>query len=141
LADPVFEAIFDWQAAPHTMGELADQGVLSREIVAAMATPSADPSLHEYVFPAERRPYTHQYESWRDLAGTEPRSVLVRSGTGSGRPECFLVPILDQLVRERERARSQRSPGRLRGVRALFLDPLNALINGERERLRAWCEP
>lgn len=135
LADPVFEAIFDWQAAPYTMRELASQGVLSQRLVDAMNTPSEDTALREYVFPAERRPYTHQYEAWCQLTAEKPRSVLVSSGTGSGKTECFLVPILDSLSRDQQRA------GRLTGVRALFLYPLNALINSQRERLRAWCEP
>ena len=64
---------------------------------------------------------------------TSPRSVLVASGTGSGKTECFLVPILEDLSRERART------GTLTGVRALFLYPLNALINSQRDRLRAWC--
>ena len=46
-----------------------------------------------------------------------------------------MVPILDSLARHR-----QQHQGRLIGVRALFLYPLNALINSQRERLRAWTE-
>lgn len=135
LADPVFEAIFDWQTEGRTMAQLAADGVLSERLVDAMATKSSDPVLHEYVFPRDRQPYVHQVASWRHLGDSEPQSVLVTSGTGSGKTECFLVPILDELAREQERS------GRLRGVRALFLYPLNALINSQRDRLRAWCEP
>lgn len=46
-----------------------------------------------------------------------------------------MVPILDHLQRLRQQH------GRLIGVRALFLYPLNALINNQRNRLRAWTEP
>ena len=60
--------------------------------------------------------------------------MLVASGTGSGKTECFLVPILENLAREHACA------GTLTGVRALFLYPLNALINSQRDRLRAWCD-
>ena len=45
------------------------------------------------------------------------------------------MPILDDLVRESATA------GQLTGVRALFLYPLNALINSQRDRLRAWSAP
>ncbi|MCV4939425.1 DEAD/DEAH box helicase, partial [Escherichia coli] len=67
------------------------------------------------------------------LAGEKPCSLIAASGTGSGKTECFMVPILDRLVRELERTKKQ-----LNGVRAIFLYPLNALINSQRERLRAW---
>ena len=55
------------------------------------------------------------------------------SGTGSGKTECFVVPVLNDLVRE-----SQQQKQLLVGVHALFLYPLNALINSQRDRLRAW---
>jgi ATP-dependent helicase YprA (DUF1998 family) len=44
------------------------------------------------------------------------------------------VPILDQLVRESEH------DGVLEGVRALFIYPLNALINSQQNRLNAWTD-
>lgn len=47
-----------------------------------------------------------------------------------------MVPILQDLVREYEQDRRP-----LVGVRALFLYPLNALINSQRERLNAWTSP
>lgn len=134
LADPVFEAIFDWETADVTMSELAEMDFLAEPLVTAMDTESDDDRLKEYVFPRTRRPFTHQYEAWEHLKRTQPRSVLITSGTGSGKTEGFLVPILDDLVR---RAAQER----LRGVQALFLYPLNALINSQRDRLSAWSRP
>lgn len=69
------------------------------------------------------------------LLGDSPQSVVVTSGTGSGKTECFMVPVLEDLYRE---ARQKKEP--LQGVRALFLYPLNALINSQRERLNAWTQ-
>ncbi len=135
LADPVLEPIFDWTASPHTMSELANEGLLDPDLVRAMDARPNDHSLLDYRFPAERHPFMHQEQAWRTLRGGEPHSVLVTSGTGSGKTECFLVPILDDM------ARARRVEGRLTGVRALFLYPLNALINSQRDRLRAWCAP
>ena len=86
----------------------------------------------DYRFGGDWHPYEHQLQCWRLLAREPAQSVLVTSGTGSGKTECFLVPILDQFARECA------ARGRLSGVRALFLYPLNALINSQRERLRAW---
>src|SRR5690606_31748980 len=46
--------------------------------------------------------YAHQLETWQLLSADDPQAVLVSSGTGSGKTECFLVPMLDDLVREAE---------------------------------------
>ena len=70
------------------------------------------------------------------LAEPEPQSVLVTSGTGSGKTECFLFPILSDLVAQ---AQGRREP--LEGVQAIMLYPLNALIESQRERLSAWTQP
>ncbi|RVD09589.1 DEAD/DEAH box helicase, partial [Mesorhizobium sp. M7A.F.Ca.ET.027.02.1.1] len=79
--------------------------------------------------------YAHQIEAWRHLLAADSRSVLVSSGTGSGKTECFLIPLLNDLAREASLT------GRLRGVRALMLYPLNALIASQEERLRRWIAP
>ena len=88
---------------------------------------------NEYAFPRSRKPFQHQLGCWQYLLDDTPRSVLVTSGTGSGKTERFLVPILEDLARERAET------GALTSVRALFLYPLNAVINSQRDRLRAWC--
>ena len=132
LADPVFEGAFGWRLADADMAGLASTGLLNADLVAAMANPPQE--LREHAFPETRMPFLHQEACWKLLLDEVPRSVLVSSGTGSGKTECFLVPILEDLVRERS------AIGYLDGVRALFLYPLNALINSQRERLRAWCD-
>ena len=132
LADPVFEAAFGWTQADGGMQTLAKSGLLRKDLISAMDRPPRE--FREYAFPRHRKPFQHQLDCWRLLLDDVPRSVLVTSGTGSGKTECFLVPILEALARERAES------GGLSGVRALFLYPLNALINSQRGRLRAWCE-
>ena len=117
------------------MFDLAQQGFLTEELVEAMDTEADDERLAEYRFPMQRHPFTHQYAAWKQLKRDEPQSVLITSGTGSGKTEGFLVPILDDLARQCAEG------GRLSGVRALFLYPLNALINSQRDRLSAWSRP
>ncbi len=131
LAEPVLEAAFGWTLADSDMLALAKRQLLHRDLVDALHKPP--PEYREHSFPNHRKPYKHQLDCWEHLLDEVPRSVLVTSGTGSGKTECFLVPILEDLVREREKT------GALCGVRALFLYPLNALINSQRDRLRAWC--
>lgn len=131
LSTPVFEHKFGFESVEETMDDLVRDGVLSESLCARMAKPPAD--FREQAFPRDRHPYTHQVEAWTALKQPEPTSVVVSAGTGAGKTECFLVPILDDLARQ---AGSRQ--GSLEGVQALFLYPLNALINSQRERLSAW---
>lgn len=135
LADPVFEATFGWRPAKDNLGDLSGK-LLHPDVVKALCEPDKDFSK-EYTFAAEQKPYQHQIEAWQALIEAKPtRSALVSSGTGSGKTECFLVPILHDLASELDTHQSG-----LTGVRALFLYPLNALIKSQRDRLTAWSEP
>ncbi|CDH43330.1 DEAD/DEAH box helicase [Candidatus Contendibacter odensensis] len=137
LADPVFEASFGWQLAERTLGGLEGK-LLHPDLVRALREPQKKGLSEDYSFPARQRPYRHQLQAWQTLIeGSPPRSVLVTSGTGSGKTECFLIPILNDLATELE----QRQNAPLIGVRALFLYPLNALIKSQKDRLVAWSEP
>lgn len=131
LTDPVFETTYGWHQSSKTIGDLKGN-LLSEGVVNALANPPKP--LHEYEFPEDRSPYTHQLEAWSTLLSEEKKSVLVSSGTGSGKTECFLIPIIEDLYNEYTRNNDQA----LEGTRALFLYPLNALINSQRERLQAW---
>ena len=133
LGDPVFEATFGWQQADATMDALAG-GMLHPDLVNAMDKPWGE-NAKEYRFPRQARPYTHQMTAWKALSEPGYQSVVVTSGTGSGKTECFMVPVLSKL------AQARINEPEVRGVRALFLYPLNALIQSQRERLRAWTGP
>lgn len=132
LAPPLFEQTFGWEESPFTMEQLTTkEQLLSKEIVASLDRKANG----RYRFAASWKPFTHQLASWRTLL-EKKHSVIVTSGTGSGKTECFMVPVLEDLYREyRDVARQP-----LVGVRALFLYPLNALINSQRERLNAWTQ-
>lgn len=71
--------------------------------------------------------YLHQEQAIRaSLAGRNP---VVATGTGSGKTEAFLFPVMLHLYRQF--MAGPLSPG----VRALILYPMNALANDQRERL------
>ncbi|WP_417681886.1 DEAD/DEAH box helicase [Pseudidiomarina aquimaris] len=128
LANPVFEHTFGWTPGKKSFAELSPE----------LLHPQLIKTLHEapkYSFDKSIKPYKHQVEAWRVLTDKKPRSAVITTGTGSGKTECFMVPILDDLIREQ-----QASQGPLIGVRALFLYPLNALINSQQERLDAWTQ-
>lgn len=138
LADPVFEGAFGYQEAQRTTDELVQDGLLHPRTAAALAVKEPlDPDERggRNDWSGQRRPYTHQHQAWTVLAAEPPRGAVVSAGTGSGKTEAFLVPILDALVRESETA------GCLTGVRALLLYPLNALIASQRDRLADWTAP
>ncbi|CAI8798524.1 DEAD/DEAH box helicase domain-containing protein [Pseudomonas sp. IT-P44] len=126
LAPPVFEHTFGWKESKERLQDL-EGSLLSKSLLNTLQ------NAHAYVFPRDAHPYTHQLHAWRTLLSEEPRSAIITSGTGSGKTECFMVPILEDLIRERD---LKQTP--LVGVRALFLYPLNALINSQQERLDAW---
>ena len=78
-------------------------------------------------------PYQHQAEAIK-LSLVEGRSLVVMTGTGSGKTECFLLPILGKLAAEAER--ESRVFGETAAVRAMVLYPMNALVNDQLGRLR-----
>lgn len=132
LAPPLFEQTFGWEESSFTMEQLATKEQLLRKEIVASLDGKAN---GRYRFGANWKPFTHQLASWRSLL-EKKHSVVVTSGTGSGKTECFMVPVLDDLYREYSDAGHRP----LVGVRALFLYPLNALINSQRERLNAWTQ-
>ncbi len=78
-------------------------------------------------FPEEFRPYLHQDRAHRRLSSTGPGPLptLVTTGTGSGKTECFLHPILDHCRRH------QGEPG----IKAIILYPMNALATDQAGRI------
>jgi hypothetical protein len=135
LTDPVFEAIFNWEEATNvTLNSLVQSGLLARSFVDAMDKPPHQQK--DYRFGRTWSPYKHQLKAWELLSRDEAESAVITSGTGSGKTECFMIPVLNDLVREHEQTHQK-----LVGVRALFIYPLNALINSQRNRLLAWTKP
>ncbi|MDL9947325.1 DUF1998 domain-containing protein [Gordonia sp. ABSL11-1] len=77
-------------------------------------------------------PYTHQATALEAIA-RDGRSLVVTTGTGSGKTETFLLPMLAKLAEEAaNRPASFGTPA----VRALVLYPMNALVNDQLGRLR-----
>lgn len=86
-------------------------------------------------FPADRLLFTHQAASVRKLAGCDTgtkRSLVVTAGTGAGKTEAFLLPILSGLWT---------NTGRSDGMQCLILYPMNALVTDQVTRLYNWLEP
>ena len=78
-------------------------------------------------------PYKHQSDAIRRSL-IESRNLVIMTGTGSGKTESFLLPILGKLAHEAETrpASFMSQPA----MRALILYPMNALVNDQLGRLR-----
>ena len=158
--EPLFEA-----AAPYcSSGKTAVQAAL---------TLGLDPRIGEFLAEGLFAPdengklpelYEHQYLAWEKSRSGAP--VVITSGTGSGKTECFLTPLFASLIEEsltswtaacpppppnRDRlwwdiSRERRTPQRIyeqgtrpAAMRALMLYPLNALVEDQLGRIRESC--
>ncbi|MDY0062609.1 MAG: DEAD/DEAH box helicase [Myxococcota bacterium] len=118
--------------------ELIDSRLLWAEPFVALARPGTEgpriDSLTDQLAAATRglpwgfeELFTHQRRAIERLIRSPhhaPENTLVLSGTGSGKTESFLIPIIDACLRQ---------PGP--GVRALLIYPMNALANDQLKRL------
>ncbi|MCU0496195.1 MAG: DEAD/DEAH box helicase [Anaerolineae bacterium] len=103
-------------AQPYKRGksseQLIDEGWLSEKLF----------KLRNPPIPLDAPLYQHQQRAIEQIV--KGSSVIVSSGTGSGKTESFLIPILNDLL--------QHPAG---GVRAILIYPLNALVNDQLDRL------
>lgn len=78
-------------------------------------------------------PYEHQSQALEAFLGPEAADLVVATGTGSGKTESFLMPVIGALAIEgAERPASAALPG----CRAMLLYPMNALVNDQLARIR-----
>ena len=115
-----------WMRDPVLMAErrklLEEPGLTSQEILleavipypsivpveqactSAGLPPGVSEHLGQVVFGADFKLREHQADALRvSLApsNAEKRNVVVTSGTGSGKTECFMLPVLGRLLRDR----------------------------------------
>lgn len=95
-----------------TMEELVADGVLHRLLPGIAPFPAA---------------YGHQVEAMRAIR--QRRTTVISTGTGSGKTEAFLYPIISRCLELRD----QNAPA---GVVAVLVYPMNALAEDQLERLR-----
>ena len=83
---------------------------------------------YEHKLPLNRPLYLHQEKAIERIVSG--RNVVISTGTGSGKTNCFLIPVINHLLKEQEN-RTLNS-----GVRAVFIYPMNALANDQIKNLR-----
>ncbi len=118
--------------------------------------PSGISDLVRYGVPVDRHKlYKHQEEALLSTFGKKP-NLLVATGTGSGKTEAFLLPILAKIITESKQwqapdndnlqssynpkteqwLHSRRNENRPAALRSIILYPMNALVNDQLTRLR-----
>ena len=107
---------------------LANKGSVYHEPYIAVRLPfrvaAGMPTCFEAIHPTYL-PYVHQQKAFERLTGDDGRSTLVATGTGSGKTECFLYPILEYCYQHRGE----------RGIKALIIYPMNALATDQAKRI------
>ena len=83
--------------------------------------------------PMKFPPFRHQERAFERLSSPHYASTLVATGTGSGKTECFLMPILDHCYQYRGET----------GIKAILLYPMNALATDQAKRIAQliWNNP
>jgi DEAD/DEAH box helicase domain-containing protein len=107
------------------------------------------------LFPPDRSLYSHQKQGLIDTV-RDGKDIVVTTGTGSGKTETFLLPLLAQLASESTHWKAAKKPNTQRkwwnhgservsqwehierpaALRAIILYPLNALVEDQLRRLR-----
>lgn len=82
----------------------------------------------EKEIPLSRTLYLHQEKAI--IKTNENKNLIVTTGTGSGKTECFVLPIINYLLKEKENGTLSS------GVRVIVIYPMNALANDQMKRLR-----
>lgn len=143
FSEPYLELMPTYPLADETLAVTLDR----------LGVPEAASLIQSGLMPYEL-PYEHQTRALTEsLTGHD---VVVGTGTGSGKTEAFLIPVLTRLVAESSRwapqlpsdeppwwntkgpYRPQRpvDNGRPAAIRALLLYPMNALVEDQLVRLR-----
>lgn len=81
-----------------------------------------------------RSPYRHQVRAFERLStfNGDAEPTLITTGTGSGKTESFLIPVLDHCRRQRRQGRT--------GVKAILLYPMNALATDQAKRINDYLQ-
>lgn len=124
IAEPVFQTTFPWESHDETFNQQTK--IFDNHFINALDK-IKDEDLR---FPKNRSPYKHQIDSWDNLIN-EKKSIVVTTGTGSGKTECFMLPVLYDIYKNSPKST---------GVNAIFIYPLNALINSQRKRMHSWTK-
>src|SRR5262245_1716642 len=77
--------------------------------------------------------YLHQSEAIQELLSPTPRPVVVTTGTGSGKTEAFLLPVIQNAFDDAIRFKKN-------GLTTILVYPMNALANDQKLRIADYLQ-
>ena len=123
LAKPFYEAIFPWEGDSCTLKQRCDRNEIN-PIIADLHCKKLDTGKEIDSL------YLHQKRAIEAIR--QGKSIVVTTGTGSGKTECFMWPLVSKLVMEAIHKESWQE----RSVRTIIMYPMNALVSDQVVRLR-----
>lgn len=130
VKEPYIELATVYKESQETLADLVETKDIEPEVAEAFAKYISDDSDAK---PKDIRLYTHQLDSLRSV--NKGRNLVVCTGTGSGKTECFLLPVVNAIWKQHKNAKESGTEYKPY-VRALILYPMNALVNDQIRRLR-----
>jgi hypothetical protein len=128
VSAPWVEAAFPAKHSSETFDDLISSGDISGEFFAQIKRCG--------VFPTNRPLFTHQLAAIQSAKAARDRenkpALVVTAGTGAGKTESFLFPLLDLLFSIKQEENE--------GVSAIILYPMNALVADQVNRVSAWLK-
>ena len=125
LATPFYETIFPWQGDSCTLEKRCEKHEINPVLMNLHCKTLSNGKVIDSL-------YLHQRRAIEAIR--KGKSIVVTTGTGSGKTECFMYPIFDYLANKLDCGE------KLNGVQALFLYPLNALIQSQGDRFERFCK-
>jgi hypothetical protein len=77
--------------------------------------------------------YLHQSQAIDYLLSGDATALVVTTGTGSGKTECFLLPVIQNTIEDSVKFKK-------RGLTAILVYPMNALANDQEERIQTYLK-
>lgn len=124
LSDLWIEGAFPALSSDASLDDLVQQQLFHPELCHHLDSPD--------IVPRHRPLYTHQRDAILEAQKIYPNqacpALVVTAGTGAGKTESFLLPILNTLFNAQPEE----------GVKCIILYPMNALVNDQIDRLYSW---
>lgn len=128
LQEPYLEKITYYQLSQKNLSQLAEGDARTR-----LLEPSTVELFTKYFDCDDANKvklYEHQTSAISSIKNG--KNLVVCTGTGSGKTESFLIPVINEIIKEKEKKGAQYQ----KGVRAMLLYPMNALVNDQLKRIR-----
>lgn len=122
VSDLWIEGAFASKVSDMTLEDFVERGLFDSDLARHLSK--------DHIIPKTRKLYTHQASAIEIAATKHNPAMLITAGTGAGKTESFLLPMLNRLAQD--------SSGS--GVKCIILYPMNALVNDQVERLYEWLK-